>query len=193
MSTIVPKPSRDNVYRFLFTEGVLACQKNRLGKWRATLGGKPIEVPVNQVMQLMRQLKSRGLIKEQFAWRHFYWFLNDAGVAFMRKYLFLAENVVPNTQRKPEKEENFERRPARAEGEERRGGRGRGRGRGAGEGRGRGAGGRGRGFRSDRRDYHADPNAEAGAEGNNAPRTFRGRGRGRGNNAEGAAPAPAQE
>merc|ERR1712000_265023 len=164
-TAIVPKPSRDNVYRFLFTEGVIACQKNRLGKWRATLGGKQIEVPVNHVM------------------------------SFMRKYLFLADNVVPNTQRKPEKEENFERRPAREEGEGRgRGGRGRGRGRGSGEGRGAGRGaGRGRGFRSDRRDYHADPNAEAGAEGQQAPRPEgRGRGRGRGRPQQGGA-APAQE
>merc|ERR1712000_603957 len=190
-TAIVPKPSRDNVYRFLFTEGVIACQKNRLGKWRATLGGKQIEVPVNHVMSLMG-----GLIKEQFAWRHFYWFLNDAGVAFMRKYLFLADNVVPNTQRKPEKEENFERRPAREEGEGRgRGGRGRGRGRGSGEGRGAGRGaGRGRGFRSDRRDYHADPNAEAGAEGQapQRPEGGRGRGRGRGRPQQDGA-APAQE
>merc|ERR1712000_568385 len=177
-TAIVPKPNRDNVYRFLFTEGVIACQKNRLGKWRATLGGKQIEVPVNHVMSLMRALKSRGLIKEQFAWRHFYWFLNDAGVAFMRKYLFLADNVVPNTQRKPEKEENFERRPAREEG----------------EGRGRGGRGRGRGFRSDRRDYHADPNAEAGAEGQapQRPEGGRGRGRGRGRPQQDGA-APAQE
>merc|ERR1712000_256591 len=163
-TAIVPKPSRDNVYRFLFTEGVIACQKNRLGKWRATLGGKQIEVPVNHVM------------------------------SFMRKYLFLADNVVPNTQRKPEKEENFERRPAREEGEGRgRGGRGRGRGSGEGRGAGRGAG-RGRGFRSDRRDYHADPNAEAGAEGQapQRPEGGRGRGRGRGRPQQDGA-APAQE
>ena len=196
-TTIVPKKERDDLYRFFFTEGVIACQKNRLGKWRATLGGKHIEMPINHVMQLMRALKSRGLLKEQFAWRHYYWFLNDAGVAFMRKYLFLAENVVPNTQRKPEKEENFERRPQReGEGGERRGGRGgRGRGgRGSGEGRGRGAGRGGRGFGGDRKSYHSDPNAEGGNTegGDNKPqgegRTFRGRGRGRATTA-----APAQE
>ena len=196
-TTTIPKKNRDDLYRFFFTEGVVACQKNRLGKWRATLGGKRIEMPANHVMQLMRALKSRGLIKEQFAWRHFYWFLNDAGVAFMRKYLFLAENVVPNTQRKPEKEENFERRPQREEGGERRGrggrgGRGRGEGRG---GRGEGRGGRGRGFGGDRKSYHSDPNAEGGnTEGNTerpaGDRPFRG-GRGRGRAS--AAPAPAQE
>ena len=189
-TTVIPKKNRDDLYRFFFTEGVICCHKNRLGVWRASLGGKRIEMPVNHVMQLMRQLKSRGLLKEQFAWRHFYWFLNDAGVAFMRKYLFLAENVVPNTQRKPEKEENFERRPQREEGGERRGrGRGGRGGRGGEGGRGRGAG-RGRGFGGDRKSYHSDPNAEGGnnAEGEQQQRTFRGRGRGRA-----AAAAPAQE
>ena len=189
-TTVIPKKNRDDLYRFFFTEGVVCCHKNRLGVWRASLGGKRIEMPVNHVMQLMRQLKSRGLLKEQFAWRHFYWFLNDAGVAFMRKYLFLAENVVPNTQRKPEKEENFERRPQREEGGERRGrGRGGRGGRGGEGGRGRGAG-RGRGFGGDRKSYHSDPNAEGGnnAEGEQQQRTFRGRGRGRA-----AAAAPAQE
>lgn len=197
-TTYIAKKNRDDLYRFFFTEGVVACQKNRLGKWRATLGGKRIEMPINHVMHLMRQLKSRGLLKEQFAWRTYYWFLNDAGVAFMRKYLFLAENVVPNTQRKPEKEENFERRPQREEGGERRGrGRGGRGGRGGdrpeGERRGGRGAGRGRGFGGDRKSYHSDPNAEggapAGAEGEQRQdRPYRGRGRGRA-----AAAAPAQE
>ena len=34
-------------YRFFFTEGVLSCHKNRLGKWRASLGGKQIEAEEN--------------------------------------------------------------------------------------------------------------------------------------------------
>jgi hypothetical protein len=63
-----------------------------------------------EVIKLMTSLTSKDLVSCRFCWKHYYWFLNYAGVAFLRKYLFLAENVVPNTQRKPEKEENFERR-----------------------------------------------------------------------------------
>lgn len=174
---IVPKKSRDDVYRFLFTEGVLSCKKDRLTNWEGALGGKKFNVPVHHVWYLLRSLKSRNLVKEQFAWRHFYWFLNDDGVAYLRKYFHLADSVVPNSM-KPLKdsEEQFERRPPRPQGEGE--GRGRGRGRGGFSGRGRGG-------------YGAERSAYQGEGGRGRGRgMFRGRGRGA---AEGAAPAPAAE
>ena len=196
--SIVPKKNRDDIYRYLFTEGVLCCEKNRLNNWSGELGGKKFTVPCHQVMLLMRSFKSKKLIKEQFAWRHFYWFLNDDGVNHLRKYLHLAETVVPNTQKKLKEgaEREFERRPARegeSEGRGRGRGRGFGRGRGDGaaggeEGRGRGRGfgrGRGRGFGGDRAEYNAE-----NAEGRGRGRGF-GFGRGRGRGAEAAAPATA--
>jgi small subunit ribosomal protein S10e len=185
-STLVPKANRDNVYRFLFTEGVLSCEKNPLGVWHGQLGGAKFDVPALQVMQLMRSMKSRNLIREQVAWRHFYWFLTDEGVAFLRKALYLPEAAVPNTQKKVQNEADYEVRRERPEGE-RRGGRGFGRGRGAeGERRGGRGFGRGRGgFGADRAEYNAEGGAPRG-------RGF-GRGRGRGA-AEGATEAaPAQE
>ncbi|CAD2214186.1 small subunit ribosomal protein S10e [Angomonas deanei] len=155
MSTYVPKPTRDDVYRFFFTEGVIACKKDRLGTWAGTLGDKTFKVPCVQIMQLMRSLKSRELIKEQFAWQHYYWTLNDAGLAYMREYLHLAVTAVPNTQKPTDV--RFEKVRERGEGRGR-GGRGEGRGRGGrGEGRGRGGRGRGgRGFGGERREYGND-------------------------------------
>jgi small subunit ribosomal protein S10e len=183
---VVPKKTRDDVYRFLFTEGVICCKKDRLSMWQGTLGGKKFEVPVHHVWYLMRSMLSRNLIKEQFSWRHFYWFLNDEGIAYLRQYFHLAESVVPNSM-KPTAggEAEFERRPPRPAGEE---GRGRGRGRGGAPGA---RGGRG-GYGADRAAY------QGGEEGRGRGRGgFRGRGRG---GAEGehapaaAAPAaPAQE
>jgi small subunit ribosomal protein S10e len=183
---VVPKKTRDDVYRFLFTEGVICCKKDRLSMWQGTLGGKKFEVPVHHVWYLMRSMLSRNLIKEQFSWRHFYWFLNDEGIAYLRQYFHLAESVVPNSM-KPTAggEAEFERRPPRPAGEE---GRGRGRGRGGAPGA---RGGRG-GYGADRAAY------QGGEEGRGRGRGgFRGRGRG---GAEGeqapaaaAAAAPAQE
>ncbi|CAJ1012575.1 putative Plectin/S10 domain containing protein [Leishmania naiffi] len=165
MSTYVPKPSRDNVYRFFFTEGVIACKKDRMGTWTGTLGGSTFTVPCIQVMQLMRSLKSRSLIKEQYAWRHYYWTLNDEGIAYMRNYLHLAPSVMPNTQ-KPSSV-NFEKvTEGRGRGRGR-GGRGRGEGRGRGRGEGRGRGSRGRGFGGERTNYRAA--AAAAMEGEAAP------------------------
>ena len=179
MPQVIPKKNKDDIYRFLFTEGVITCEQNRLMQWEGQLGGKTFRVPCNHVLYLLRSMNSRGLVKEQFAWRHHYWCLNDEGVEYLRKYLHLAPTVVPNTQKKSAKEDDHERPPRGGGGD--RGGRGRG-----------GRGGRGRGgFGEDRAAYNKD--------GEGRGRGGRGRGgRGRGGDApaEGAAPAapaPAQE
>ena len=164
-STVVPKKTRDDIYRYLFTEGVLVCEKDPLGTWSGELGGVKFRVPALQVMYLLRSMKSRNFIKEQFAWRHFYWSLNDNGVDYLRKYLHLSPSVVPNTHRKTKEAEEYERAPPRP-----RGGRGRGRGRGGdfgGRGRGGDFGGRGRG-------------GDFGGRGRGGDGEGRGRGRGRG-------------
>lgn len=36
-----------------------------------------------------QSLKSRGFVNEQFAWRHFYWYLNNEGIAYLREFLHL--------------------------------------------------------------------------------------------------------
>jgi small subunit ribosomal protein S10e len=184
MSTLVPKKTRDNVYRYLFTEGVCVCKKDPLGTWTGELGGKKFSVPSLQVWALIRSMKSRGLIKEQFAWRHFYWTLNDNGVTYLRKYLHLAETVVPETHKKSAKEIEQER-----EREKREDSRGRGRG-----GRGRGFG-RGRGGFSGERENYQRTEGEGRGRGRGRGRG-EGRGRGgrggRGRGAEGAAPATSE-
>merc|ERR1711879_928987 len=42
-------------------------------------------------------LRSRGYVKEQFAWRHYYWFLTNEGIEFLRERLNLPQEVVPAT------------------------------------------------------------------------------------------------
>ena len=32
-----------------------------------------------QVIKALTSLKSKGYVKEQFAWRHFYWYLTNEG------------------------------------------------------------------------------------------------------------------
>lgn len=56
-----------------------------------------LAVPNLEVMNLMKSMKSRGFVTEQFSWQHHYYFLTDEGINFLRTYLHLPESVVPNT------------------------------------------------------------------------------------------------
>lgn len=77
-----------------------------------------LDVPNLQVMKALLSLKSRGYVAEQFSWQHYYYFLTDEGILFLRSYLHLPETVVPLTIAKatarsagrPERDERQERR-----------------------------------------------------------------------------------
>ena len=44
-----------------------------------------------------QSLKSRGLVNEQFAWRHYYWYLTNEGIQYLRDFLHLPPEIVPST------------------------------------------------------------------------------------------------
>merc|ERR1719262_1425634 len=60
-------------------------------------------VPNLQVIKALTSLKSRGYVKEQFAWRHYYWYLTNEGIQYLRDYLHLPPEIVPATLRKAAK------------------------------------------------------------------------------------------
>lgn len=60
-----------------------------------------LDVPNLYVIKLMQSLRSRGYVKEQFNWSYFYWFLTNEGIEYLRKYLYLPEEIVPATLKKP--------------------------------------------------------------------------------------------
>lgn len=45
----------------------------------------------------MQSLTSRGFVKTQFAWQHYYYTLTDEGVEYLKEFLGLPEGVVPKT------------------------------------------------------------------------------------------------
>eukprot|EP00192_Tetraselmis_astigmatica_P015273 CAMPEP_0117662820 /NCGR_PEP_ID=MMETSP0804-20121206/8254_1 /TAXON_ID=1074897 /ORGANISM="Tetraselmis astigmatica, Strain CCMP880" /LENGTH=155 /DNA_ID=CAMNT_0005469739 /DNA_START=118 /DNA_END=585 /DNA_ORIENTATION=+ len=101
---LIPKKNRKEVYKFLFNEGVLYAEKD------FNLPKHPeLEVPNLQVIKLMQSMKSRELVTERFAWRHYYWFLTDEGIEYLREYLNLPAEVVPATLKKSTRP--MERRP----------------------------------------------------------------------------------
>ncbi len=89
----------------------------------------------------MRSLRSRKFVTEVFSWQWHYYFLKNEGVKFLREYLGLPADVIPNTHRidktTKKEEEAVEGEGEAEEGRRTRGGRGRGRGRGGRGGRGR--------------------------------------------------------
>lgn len=49
------------------------------------------------VMNILKSLNSRGFVRETFNWQWRYYYLTDAGLAFLRKTLGLADTVKPAT------------------------------------------------------------------------------------------------
>ncbi|KAI8545070.1 hypothetical protein RHMOL_Rhmol07G0014000 [Rhododendron molle] len=56
-----------------------------------------IDVPNLQVIKLMQSFKSKEYVRETFAWMHYYWYLTNDGIEFLRTYLNLPSEIVPNT------------------------------------------------------------------------------------------------
>merc|ERR1711962_1906489 len=50
-----------------------------------------------------QSLKSRGYVRENFAWRHYYWYLTNEGIQYVRDFLHLPPEIVPATLRKATK------------------------------------------------------------------------------------------
>jgi len=103
---LIPKKNRREVYKYLFNEGVLYAEKDY---------NKPeheeVKVPNLQVIKLMQSFKSKEYVTELFAWRHYYWFLTDKGIEYLREYLNLPADVVPQTLMKKAGRPLGERRP----------------------------------------------------------------------------------
>ncbi|PNX98421.1 40S ribosomal protein s10-like [Trifolium pratense] len=88
-----------------------------------------IDVPNLQVIKLMQSFKSREYVRETFAWMHYYSFLTNDGIEFLRTYLNLPYEIVPATLKKQAKPTGARpfggdspRGPPRFEGERRFGG-----------------------------------------------------------------------
>uniref|UniRef100_A0A493TV40 Ribosomal protein S10 n=2 Tax=Anas platyrhynchos TaxID=8839 RepID=A0A493TV40_ANAPP len=111
---LMPKKNRIAIYELLFKEGVMVAKKDVHMPKHPELVDK--NVPNLHVMKAMQSLKSRGYVKEQFAWRHFYWYLTNEGIQYLRDYLHLPPEIVPATLRRS-RPETGRPRPKGLEGE----------------------------------------------------------------------------
>nr|AAX48886.1 S10 [Suberites domuncula] len=104
---LIPKKNRKTIYEYLFKEGVLVAKKD----FNAPQHPDIETVPNLQVIKALQSLKSRGYVKEQFAWRHYYWYLTNEGIQYLREYLHLPQEIVPSTLKRPQRTETARARP----------------------------------------------------------------------------------
>lgn len=89
---LMPLDQLRAIYEVLFREGVMVAKKDRRPR---SLHPHVPGVTNLQVMRAMASLRVRGLVRETFAWRHFYWYLTNEGIAHLRQYLHLPPEIVP--------------------------------------------------------------------------------------------------
>jgi small subunit ribosomal protein S10e len=90
---LMPKANRVAIYELLFKEGVMVAEKDFNMPKHPELDS----VPNLHVIKAMTSLHSRGFVREQFAWRHYYWYLTNEGTGYLRDYLHLPSEIVPAT------------------------------------------------------------------------------------------------
>uniref|UniRef100_A0A453BZH3 Plectin/eS10 N-terminal domain-containing protein n=1 Tax=Aegilops tauschii subsp. strangulata TaxID=200361 RepID=A0A453BZH3_AEGTS len=90
-----PGNTKLNSPNAIFVEGVLYAKKDY------NLAKHPqIDVPNLQVIKLMQSFKSKEYVRETFSWQHYYWYLTNDGIEFLRNFLNLPSEIVPATLKK---------------------------------------------------------------------------------------------
>ncbi|XP_064600075.1 small ribosomal subunit protein eS10-like [Liolophura sinensis] len=108
---LMPKKNRVLIYENLFKEGVMVAKKDF-----AAAKHPEVDVPNLHVIKALQSLKSRGLVTEQFAWRHYYWYLTNEGIQYLRDFLHLPAEIVPSTLKRQARPEAARARPKGPEG-----------------------------------------------------------------------------
>ena len=93
---LISKKNRLAILTHLFKEGVIVAKKD----YNLPKHPDVEEVSNLEVIKLLTSLTSRDLVTCRFSWKHYYWFLTDAGIEYLREYLHLPEDMVPNTLKK---------------------------------------------------------------------------------------------
>ncbi|KAJ1666125.1 hypothetical protein EV178_002520 [Coemansia sp. RSA 1646] len=114
----IPTANRKLICKALFKDGVLVAKKD----YNAPRHPE-INVPNLQVIKAMQSLASRGYVKSQFSWQHYYYTITDEGIEYLREYLNIPQEVFPATFKKapradppqfgarPDRESGFRREP----------------------------------------------------------------------------------
>ncbi|KAL7826937.1 hypothetical protein AOLI_G00321460 [Acnodon oligacanthus] len=91
---VMPLTDLRAIYERLFRDGVLVAKKDKRPR---NMHPEIPGVSNLQVIQAMRSMKSKGFVKETFAWRHCYWYLTNTGIVYLRDFLHLPPEIVPSS------------------------------------------------------------------------------------------------
>ena len=96
----IPKAVYKAVYSYLFHNASLALKEYwRVGKVPGIVyldsQGQTCNATYLHVNCIMQSLKSRGVVKDTFAWRHHYYMLTEKGEDFLRSELDLTSDIFP--------------------------------------------------------------------------------------------------
>ncbi|KAI7645465.1 hypothetical protein KC318_g20022 [Hortaea werneckii] len=116
---LIPKADRKKIHEFLFREGVCVAKKD------FNLPKHPdIDTKNLYVIKACQSLTSRGYLKTQFSWQWYYYTLTPEGLDYLREWLHLPAEIVPQTHVKQQRSHAPPRGMLGGEGERRGGGRG---------------------------------------------------------------------
>ncbi|KAI5187398.1 small subunit ribosomal protein S10e [Nematocida homosporus] len=89
---IIPTKEIKKVHEFIFRNGCIVVED------KPTFDFHPlIDVTNHKVMKIVKSMNSKGLFDRQFIWKHAYYTLNDTGVEWLRKKLYLGIDEYPAT------------------------------------------------------------------------------------------------
>merc|ERR1712225_111850 len=89
---LIPKADRKKIHEYLFREGVLVAKKDyNLPKHN------DIDTKNLYVIKACQSLTSRGYLKTQFSWQWYYYTLTAEGLDYLREWLHLPAEIVPQT------------------------------------------------------------------------------------------------
>ncbi|KAJ9117400.1 hypothetical protein QFC24_006496 [Naganishia onofrii] len=94
---LISKENRKAIYEALFKEGVMVAEKNFNAPSHADLP----QIRNLEVIKAMQSLTSKGFVKTRFSWQWYYYTLTPEGLDYLREYLHLPSEIVPQTHKKP--------------------------------------------------------------------------------------------
>ncbi|TKS89148.1 Plectin [Collichthys lucidus] len=80
------------IYERLFQDGVIVAKKDKRPR---SMHPDVRGVTNLKVIRAMGSLRSKGFVRETFAWKHVYYYITNEGTAYLRDYLHLPPEILP--------------------------------------------------------------------------------------------------